>query len=212
MISLSHWSLRYARDKAKAALYAWRHPRVPWLTRQAVGCLTQHLGPSQAGFEWGSGRSTAWLADRIRSLTSVESDPTWFARVQKLLRAKDIRNVALHFLDADSPQYVALIDEEVDQSLDFVLVDGVSERRDSCALAAVPKVRPGGLLIVDDVHRYLPSDSVAPHALAPGDNPLTPTWEEFASRVADWPLHWTTDGVRDTAIWRCPEETHLGAT
>jgi hypothetical protein len=80
----------------------------------------------------------------------------------------------------------------------------VSERRDSCALAAVPRVRPGGLLIVDDAHRYLPSISVAPLSLGPGRRAATPTWDEFCSLVADWVPHWTSDGVRDTAIWVRP--------
>lgn len=202
MISLSHWSLRYGVDRARAKFYEWTHPDAPWLTRQATAFLERELRPEYVGLEWGSGRSTAWLAKRVRNVISIEHDPAWFARVQSMLRKRNIENVALHFLDARAPEYLAPIQEEADDSLNFVLVDGVSELRDVCALAAVAKVRPGGLLIVDDIHRYLPSHSIAPLALAADVKPLSHAWEGFRARVADWPVTWTSDGVRDTAIWR----------
>jgi len=40
-----------------------------------------------------------------------------------------------------------------ESSLDFILIDG--KKRDSCALAALPRIKPGGIIIVDDVHRYI---------------------------------------------------------
>jgi predicted O-methyltransferase YrrM len=46
------------------------------------------------------------------------------------------------------PSYVAQIAEYPDQHFDFCLVDG--HYRQACILAAMPKLRPGGLLIVDD--------------------------------------------------------------
>lgn len=205
MISLRHWSCRYAFARFQAKFYEWTHPDAPWLTRGAVEFLEGALDPGHVGLEWGSGRSTVWLAKRVRGLISVEHDPAWFARVQGMLHRQDIENVTLHFLDAKTREYVAVIEEEADDALDFVLVDGVSDVRDSCALAAARKIRPGGLLVVDDVHRYLPSESVAPCALPADGRPLTAKWEEFRAWVAGWPVTWTSDGVRDTAIWRRPD-------
>jgi len=200
----SHWSPRYVFDKARAALYEWTHPDYPWLTRQANRLLEEWLRPSHVGLEWGSGRSTAWIAHRVAALTSIEHDPAWFHRAQTTLARRGLKNVSLRLVDPRSPEYVAGAGEFPDGSLDFALVDGLSERRDACAGAVVTKIRPGGLLIVDDVHRYLPSGSRSPLALGPGSRPLTPLWEKLASQIRDWPVTWTSDGVRDTAVWQRP--------
>jgi predicted O-methyltransferase YrrM len=46
------------------------------------------------------------------------------------------------------PDYVAVAHEVADQSLDLVLVDGAY--RQPCISAVLMKIRPGGLLVVDD--------------------------------------------------------------
>ena len=206
MLSLSHWSLRYARDRGRAKLYEWRHPGVPWLTRQAVSHLDEFLRSAHTGLEWGAGRSTAWIAARVRHLVSVETDSAWCAQVRQSLQRRGLGNVTLRLLDPESPSYTGVATDMDDGTLDFALVDGISEYRDRCALAVLPKIRPRGLVIVDDIHRYLPSESRAPLSLGPARVPLTPAWADFASHVAAWDLLWTSDGVRDTAIWRRPGE------
>jgi hypothetical protein len=99
-------------------------------------------------------------------------------------------------------EYVRAVDTFERQSLDFALVDGMY--RSACALAVIPKLKPGALLIVDNVNWFLPSNSRAPSSRGVGDSPLSPTWEEFAAAVRHWDLQWTQNGVADTAIWRVP--------
>lgn len=99
------------------------------------------------------------------------------------------------------PPYVAAMNSFPDSSLDFVLVDGVSSLRDQCALAAIPKIRGGGALIVDDIHRYMPSNSRAPLALAPSAEPATELWKDVRGQLASWKLHRKASGVTDTSIW-----------
>ena len=45
-------------------------------------------------------------------------------------------------------RYVRAIDSEPDDSIDLVIVDGQARTR--CVLAAAPKIRPGGMLLLDD--------------------------------------------------------------
>ena len=94
------------------------------------------------------------------------------------------------------------VDEFGARSLDFALVDGMY--RSACTLAVVPRLKPGGLIIVDNVNWFLPSASRAPSSRGLDDAPLTPTWEEFADAVAGWERKWTENGVTDTAIWVAP--------
>ncbi len=197
----SHWSLRYIADRTLAAGYAATHPRAPWLTRQSIHIIEQRLAHEGRGFEWGAGRSTLWLAERLAELTSVEHAEVWRDKVAAELAHRRYAHVRVVFAAPEHEAYVGSINVAASKSLDFVLVDGVSELRDVCALAALPLLRVGGLLAIDDVHRYLPSPSRAPLALKPNASPLTEAWAEFRARVAGWPLEWTSDGVRDTAIW-----------
>ncbi len=109
--------------------------------------------------ETGSGRSTAWFAKRVGHLLSVEQDAAWYAIVQARLRGLtnvDYRLVPLdHPADEGTrpvyeplPRYVAVFNEFDDASLDFVVVDG--HYRQACIRAAIPKLKIGGLLLLDN--------------------------------------------------------------
>ena len=200
----AYWSARYLKDRARLCLHQLTHRCEPWLTQEATRLLGGWLEPDWVGLEWGAGRSTLWFAARTAHITSVEHDARWVGRVEGRAKARGLGNVTILHRAGDDYGYTGEVDRFEDGSLDFVLVDGLSDMRDRCALGAVPKIRPGGLLIVDDVHRYLPSDSRSPLALGPGQAPLTADWQRFAEQTRDWPVRWTSSGVTDTAIWRKP--------
>lgn len=61
----------YVAGRFQNWLYEKRHPDHPWLSPGAIAWLEQNLRPHMRGFEWGSGRSTLWLARRLTSLTSI---------------------------------------------------------------------------------------------------------------------------------------------
>lgn len=76
--------------------------------------------------------------------------------------------------------------------------------RDACVNMVLEKIRPGGILVIDNIDRYLPCDSVSPLSRAK-DAPLaSEEWGRFHERVKDWRLIWTSNGVWDTAIWFKP--------
>ncbi|MGH9578824.1 MAG: hypothetical protein ACRD3R_15405, partial [Terriglobales bacterium] len=148
--SFRHWSPRYVRDRVALWWYERAHADSPWLTRSATNFLEGWLRSSDAGFEWGAGRSTAWLARRIGSLISVEHDPQWFARVNAEMQRRAIPNVRLSLCSLEGEErspYVGLIEQCEPETLDFVLVDG--RLRSACASAALSRIRPGGVLILD---------------------------------------------------------------
>lgn len=156
----------------------------PWWNRRAVAYLDSQLRPGQRVLEWGSGGSTAWLAARGARVTSVEHDPGWAAQVMARCPGADVRAIPaaaagtigepFHLNDLRDPRerffddYVAVIGEFPDRSLDIVIVDGMC--RAECFRRAAPKVRPGGLLVSDD--------SDMPPYRRLGD--LVPGWEKTA--------------------------------
>lgn len=207
MRRIDHWTPRYLFDRSVQILRQRRRPSDPWLTPESVRILKDLLRPADQGLEWGSGRSTPWLAERLGHLISVEHDPRWAARVQRLVHDRHLSDKVDLVLEEDGEserqdsRYVAVAATLADESLDFCLVDGMA--RDHCLLQVLGKLKPGGLLVIDNVNWYLPRKvpSRAPDSRSMADGPASLAWADAMSRLGDWRYIWTTDGITDTAIW-----------
>jgi predicted O-methyltransferase YrrM len=171
-----------------------RNPDKPWLCPGTVRFCESHLSKSMSALEFGSGRSTTWFAGRVGHLVSVEHDATWHAQVQQQLAAAAVTNVDYRLAPLNHPEsegerevydpvpdYVATVDQLPDASLDLVVVDG--HYRTHCIRHALPKIKPGGYLLVDDIN-------------------LWPSVDVFQI-----PKQWTiaddsTNGLKRCVIWR----------
>ncbi len=206
MRSFRHWTARYILNRCSWQLYQWRYPETPWIVPEATKLLSDLLRPTDIGLEWGAGRSTMWLAGKLRQLRSVESDRGWHERVSGFIQERGLRNVSCHFREfyPNAPEqspYVRIVDEIENGSLDFVLVDGAG--REHCALAVLEKLAPGAVLVVDNANWFLDHPSHSP-ASRNALGPLNKHWEDFERRVLGWRRIWTSQGVTDTAIWLRP--------
>lgn len=134
--------------------------RAPWWPYDAITWVASALPARPRVFEYGGGGSTLWLEDRSATVTVVEHDGQW----QKRLAAQLSPTATLLFRPPTAAgtipsaaasgyfdHYVAAIDEQLDDSLDLVIVDG--RARVACVRRALPKVKPGGLLVLDDTDR-----------------------------------------------------------
>lgn len=203
----SYWTPRYVGNRIRWSLYQRRNYDTPWITPEATAALTKLLLPTDLGFEWGSGQSTMWFARRLKHLTSIEHDRTWYERVKQGLDRESITNVAYQHKEIepgrggyDTP-YVAACESLPDRALGFVLIDG--KLREFCANAVLPKLAPGGVLVIDNIERFLDYPSHSPDARR-GRGPRNDHWAQFQSSVATWRMIWTSSGVSDTAIWLKP--------
>lgn len=208
MRPFAHWSWRYAVDRSQLLVYELTHPGWPWLAPAANAFLSEKARPGTRWFEWGAGRSTLWIAARGAQIRSVEHDAKWHKRISSDLAARALYQATVVQASPTLPGYIAPIDDVDDASLDAVIVDGLSQFRDACALAALPKVRPGGFVLVDDAHRYCPAPSHAPNALPATADPPTVKWRSFLDQTQDWAHRRYTSGVTDTAIWTRPGAAH----
>lgn len=205
MFIKSHWTLSYMANRLAMMVYAKRNPDAPWLTPAAVSILETLLLPTDVALEWGSGRSTAWIAKRVQHLTSVEDSREWFDRVSEKLWADGITNVDYRWkalpsggMHASDTPYVGVVDDFADEGVDFALVDG--QGRAACATRVLPKLTPGGALVVDNIDWFLERPSDAPREL----RTKTPDWDELVRAVAGWRMIWTSSGVTSTVIWLKP--------
>ena len=60
---------------------------LPWLTYPAIDFLSQFDFSDATVFEWGSGFSTLWWAERCKQIVTVESSAKWIAYIQPMLPA-----------------------------------------------------------------------------------------------------------------------------
>jgi hypothetical protein len=147
----------------------------PWLTFDAIERVTARMIRGMRIFEWGSGGSTLFWLRWAAQLCSIEHDPGWYDVVKRALppgAPVDYRLVPPDLggspaADASDPlayasgdarcregsfrRYATQIDEFPDAHFDLVLVDG--RARPSCLHHAAPKVRRGGLLVLDNADR-----------------------------------------------------------
>lgn len=210
MRTFKHWTPRYIVDRMNLYVHEKLNPETPWLSPSMVNILDTWIKPSDRGLEWGSGRSTIWFARRVSHLISIEHDKKWATHVQTLLNCRGLASrVSYYFFKdgcGDNPdsEYVKIIDSIEDESLDFCLIDG--NLREHCALASLSKMKAGGIIIVDDVERYIPRESKtrSPNARGILSGYASKEWELFGGEVSRWRFIWTTNGISDTALWVKP--------
>ena len=165
-------------------------------------------------FEYGSGGSTLYLAGRVREVISVEHDKTYFNLVKDRLASRGVNNCTYLFRPpVELPggnippyshtsftsftsrykhmsfeDYVCSIDQYPDETFDLVMIDGRS--RASCAQRALPKIRTGGYLLLDNSERPGYKDisdllKICKSADYPG---LTPS-STFLHNTTAWEIH-----------------------
>jgi hypothetical protein len=207
MRTFRHWRLRYIADRIAWEIYQRRNMDKPWLTPVANEVLDTLILPTDIGLEWGSGRSTCWFAKRLKHLTSVEDNPVWYERVKKQIADLGLANVSYRLLTIENEEqveasaYVSVCDDFEDESLGFVLIDGSA--RDACACAVIPKIKRGGLLVIDNINWFLDHSTTSPSSRQ-GLGPVNQQWAQFEERVAEWRMIWSSSGITDTAIWIRP--------
>lgn len=140
---------RYFISRLNVMIYQQMNPNYPWLTAESIKLIQDFLSKEKIGFEWGSGRSTVWFAQRMAKLISVEHNEGWHKRVLNIIDNKKIENVDYRFVSIENGclEYSQQVEKEKEK-FDFILVDG--ECRSECLAAAAKKIKPGGYLVLDN--------------------------------------------------------------
>lgn len=201
---------RLARPILKLNYKAFKfsNPITPWTTQASIRIFETLLNNSMIGFEYGSGKSSIFIAKKIKHLTSVEHNEKWFTHIKETFKNLGITNVDYHFIPpkpgkssiqysfkqdynlmedsfeimTDYHDYFSLIKNYPDEHFDFILIDG--RARVECALNGIPKLKQDGMFVLDnsDRARYQPIFEV----------------------LEKWPRVTTTTGLFDTTIWFKP--------
>ncbi len=194
--SFSHWTPRYVAGRLGYLLHERLHPDKPWLTQEAVRFLDQYLSKDDAVLEFGSGRSTLYFARRCKRVVSFENDRAWYDRVAP--EARRLGNV--DYRCHAGPAYYEEPAEFDDASFDLVLVDGWARER--TANVSLSKLKPGGLMVVDNVNWFLPNESRAPNSKRAWqlERAEDQQWKAFVDATEGWRRYWTSNDYFDTLM------------
>jgi hypothetical protein len=195
-----HHSVSYAVNKLRVKLFEIQNPALPWLTSEAISVLARLLRPTDIGLEFGSGRSTQWLAKKCAKLTSIENNEFWFRKVSNDIKVFDNVDYFLQSVDRNDErqsEYLKIFQRISDNSIDFVLDDG--KLRDHVALLSLSKLKQGGLFILDNAERYIPNGLNIPESVGPSTN--HENWNKFINETGQWRRMWTSNGVTSTLIY-----------
>jgi predicted O-methyltransferase YrrM len=135
---------------------------IPWFSYAAIDFLEKFVQPPLTVFEYGSGGSTLFFAQRAQHVTSVEDNPKWYEWVSRRLQQKGLSNVTLrlcefNFKDPAGFEHSAYLHALPDERFDIIIVDGSEEWtqvRPACFQKAETRIKPGGIIVVDDSWRY----------------------------------------------------------
>jgi hypothetical protein len=142
---------------------------VPWWPYSAAKTIEDFLYDkvSPKVFEWGSGASTIWLANRADQVVSIEHDQEWAVKMHALLVARGIDNTKIIHVPApqtaspvvrsnkagyellDFANYVDAIDGF--EQFDLIVIDG--RARLDCLKKAKLHLKEGGMILLDNSNR-----------------------------------------------------------
>jgi hypothetical protein len=194
--------------KVNYKLFKFFNPERPWTSQAAIRIFESILSKEMIGFEYGSGNSTLFFAKHLKHITSVEHNEVWYTIVKNKLKERNQTNVDYRLIPAvqangsriydfyekhnltesdftiqkEYDNYFSFVIGYPDNHFDFIMVDG--RARVECCLNAIPKLKPGGIFVLDnsDRERYTPVFTV----------------------LKNWKMLNTTTGLFDTTFWFKP--------
>ena len=158
----------------RSSLKAGRSPvadRVPWVVFGAKEYISRSIKQGSKVFEYGMGGSTLFFLDSGCTVISVEHNSEWGDKLSStigknsnwtgivvppsktLADTSSIRYSSKFpgYENFDFREYVEVIQNYNDKSLDLVMVDG--RARSAAIQLAASKVIPGGLIVLDNAER-----------------------------------------------------------
>lgn len=121
---------------------------IPWYTYSAIEFIEDKIKSDFNVFEYGSGHSTLWWANKVQEIVSIESNKNWYNYLKSSLINRE--NISLYLCE-EAQDYIQKINEFPPQYFDVIIVDG--EHRPECAKEAYLRLKDNGFIILDDSDR-----------------------------------------------------------
>ncbi len=117
---------------------------IPWYTYSSIRFIEVRLKKEFDVFEYGSGNSTLWYADRVRSIRSVDHDEKWAEYISK----KCHNNTEIVFKHLEyGGEYSREISAD-GKKYHIIVIDG--RDRNNCVKNCINSLTPDGIIIFDN--------------------------------------------------------------
>ena len=115
---------------------------VPWYTYPCIEYLERFNFKNKSIFEFGTGFSSLFWANRAKEIASVEHNKEWFELISSI-REKNQKII----YEEDKDKYIKSLSNQ-NKKFDIIIVDGVW--REGCAKEAIRYLNEGGFIILDN--------------------------------------------------------------
>lgn len=141
----------YRSHKTKSSVDRKGNP-IPWCSYPFIKFLEPRLKNSFDVFEYGSGNSTLWYAQKVKSIKAVEHDKQWFEIVEKKLPS----NASIVHRELDKGTYAKEVLAE-GKKYHIIIIDG--RDRNNCVTECVKSLSDDGIVVYDNtqVPEYITS-------------------------------------------------------
>jgi hypothetical protein len=120
---------------------------IPWVTYPFIQFIGERLNNTLDVFEFGSGNSTLYYANKTASVDSVEHDQFWYDKIKNTMPL----NVNLFYCElidgGDYCNYAA----KTNKQYDIIIVDGMD--RVNCCINNLDSLKTTGVIVLDDTER-----------------------------------------------------------
>jgi predicted O-methyltransferase YrrM len=137
--------------------------KIPWLTESAIDKIDKFILSccNPKILEFGMGSSTIYYSNICNELISVEHDKNWFDSISEAISLRGNEKkckliLSQSALIAENSDHLVLsyeniCDEYADEYFDLIIIDG--RDRVKCFFKAEPKLKSGGMLVLDNSER-----------------------------------------------------------
>lgn len=129
---------------------------IPWMTYPTVAFLKSLEMQEMTVFEWGSGHSTVFFAQRAKHVFSVENSQPWYNKVTSMLKKHSLENSTI-FFETHPEKYVKAI-ENPKKMFDLIIVDAAHRR--ACLEIAPTFLKKNGMILLDNAEKYSDIESI----------------------------------------------------
>jgi len=116
---------------------------IPWCSYPFNKFLEPRLKKSFEVFEYGSGNSTLWYAQRVKTIKAVEHDKAWF----EIVKQKLPENAGIVYRELTDGSYAKEVSAEA-KKYNIVIIDG--RDRNNCVYQTVNCLTADGVIIFDN--------------------------------------------------------------
>lgn len=120
---------------------------LPWFSYPFIDFIAPRLTMDLVLFEFGSGNSTLFFAERVKSVISVEHNKEWY----QIVNSTKPSNVKLVQTESDSVNDYLEYFNNLKEKVDIIIVDGL--HRNECLINSINKLSENGVIILDDSER-----------------------------------------------------------